>query len=279
MENANSEFSWVGSQENFVDNISIQHLNHISIGLFGGNSTAGQFKNEDGCLVWGDRERKWEFAVILDAHNSAESTELVIRQFMKYKETIENLLSCTCAHALKEIQQTILHLFQEKKFLSECRKIKGETACLILLRMGKYVWWFSIGDCISYVFHPELAKLGQYQLNQRQFFEWVGQVNTFDQVVPCYSSGVRELRNGLNRILLTTDGLVECPNEPFSNPIDVYNVMMNHELSHGVKTLLGTIKENNVRDSTTIISWDVTIDKDVTIPSNDPDLLLGGKKS
>ena len=276
MENANSEYSWVGSQEDFVDNISIQHLNHISIGRFGGNSASGQYKNEDGCLVWIDRERKWEFAVILDAHNSAESAELVIHQLLKYKETMENLLSCTYVHALKEIKQIILHLFQEKEFLSECCKVKGETACLIVLRMDKYIWWFSIGDCISYVFHPELAKLGQYQLNQRQFFEWVGQVNTFDQVVPCYSSGIRELRNGLNRILLTTDGLVECPNVPFSNPLDVYHVMTNFKIDHGVKILLRTIKENDVRDSTTIIAWDVTIAKDVTRPSDDSDFFNGG---
>ena len=278
MENSNREFSWVGSQGDFVDHISVQQINHISIGRFGGNSTAGQYKNEDGCLVWVDRDRNWEFAVMLDAHNSAESAELVIKQFMNYKTTIENLLSSTHTQAFKVIQQTIVNMFQDESFLLDCQKVSGETACLIVVRMDKYIWWFSIGDCISYVFHPELAKLGQYQLNQRQFFEWVGQVNTFELVIPCYSSGVRELRKGLNRILLTTDGLVECPNEPFSNPIDVYNVMKNHELHHGVKSLLSTIKENNVRDSTTIISWDVTIDRDVTIPSDDPDF-IGGKKS
>lgn len=64
------------------------------------------------------------------------------------------------------------------------------------------------------LFHLELANLGQYQVNRRQFYEWIGQANTFDQMVPCYSRGIRELRKGINRVLLTTDGLVECPNEP-----------------------------------------------------------------
>ena len=31
-----------------------------------------------------------------------------------------------------------------------------------------------------YVFHDELHKLGQYALNQRHFYEWIGNVNTFD---------------------------------------------------------------------------------------------------
>ncbi|WP_042150039.1 protein phosphatase 2C domain-containing protein [Paucisalibacillus sp. EB02] len=268
MENT-CEFSWVGSEDNCVDTISIQNINHIAVGRFGGNSTAGQYKNEDGCLVWAEEEQRWEFAVILDAHNSAESAEIVIEQLTKGRTKIQNLLTQPFNQSIKSMEETVLGLFLEEEFLFKCRKVKGETACLIVLRMDKYVWWFSIGDCISYLFHPELAKLGQYQLNQRQFFEWVGQVNTFEQVVPCYSSGIRELRKGLNRILLTTDGLVECPNEPFSSPHDIYHVMMDHGMDHGVRTLLQTIKENNVRDSTTVLAWDVTIAEDVTRPSDD----------
>ena len=267
MENLIREYSWVGSQENFVDHINTMSINQLSIGRFGGNSSAGQYKNEDGCLVWAD-EGNWEFVVILDAHNSAESAELVIKQFSRNKKEIQHLLSLSNEQSFKRLEEKILNLFQEEKFLSECRKVKGETACLIVLRKDKYVWWFSVGDCISYIFHPELAKLDQYQINQRQFFEWVGQVNTFEQEVPCYSSGIRELRKGLNRILLTTDGLVECPNEPFTNPKEIYHVMKKHTITDGITELLETIKDNDVRDSTTIISWEVNITKDVTMPSD-----------
>mgnify|MGYP006397588321 FL=1 len=160
-------------------------------------------------------------------------------------------------------------MFQEEQFISDCRKVKGETACLIVLRKDKYVRWFSIGDCLSFIFHSEFANLGQYQINQRQFYEWVGQVNTFEQTVPCYSSGIRELRNGINRIFLTTDGLVECPNVPFSNPKEIYNVMKKHQINDGITELLQTIKKNNVRDSTTIVSWDVNLTSDVTKPSDE----------
>ncbi|WP_377890849.1 protein phosphatase 2C domain-containing protein [Alkalihalobacillus sp. R86527] len=268
MQNSISEFSWVGSKTNFVDTINVSKINHISIGRFGGNSTAGQFKNEDGCLVWLNEKESWEFAVILDAHNSAQSAELVLEQFSKWKEDIQQVLSLSNDQTLKRLLGALLNLFEEETFLSNCKKVQGETACLIVLRKGKYVWWFSIGDCLSFVFHSELANLGQYQINQRQFFEWIGQVNTFDQVVPCYSSGVRELRNGINRIFLTTDGLIECPNEPFSSGKEIYKVMCNQNINEGIEELLQSIKFNNVRDSTTIISWDINITEGVTIPSD-----------
>jgi serine/threonine protein phosphatase PrpC len=263
-----SEFRWVGSENNLVDQLHIHTINHITLGRFGGNSIAGQYKNEDGCLIWVDDKQDWEFVVLLDAHNSAESAELVINQFLISKEEIQNSLLLNYEQTFKSLEKTILNMFQDEEFINACRKVKGETACLIVLRKDKYLWWLSIGDCISYLFHPELAKLGQYQVNQRQFYEWVGQVNTFDQIIPCYSSGRRELRKGVNRILLTTDGLVECPNEPYSDPKEIYNDLKDHQLNEGIMNLLNTIKENEVRDSTTIISWDVNVSMDVTNPSN-----------
>ncbi|MCA0987418.1 protein phosphatase 2C domain-containing protein [Guptibacillus algicola] len=268
LKNTISEYSWVGSEKSFVDIIDIMNLNQVSIGRFGGNSHAGQYKNEDGCLIWVDDHRGWEFVVILDAHQTAESAEIVIAQFARRKAEIQALLSLPYKETIDRLEETIVNMFQEDKFLYECQHVKGETACLILFRKDKYVWWLSIGDCISYIFHPELANLGQYQLNQRQFFEWIGQVNTFEQVIPCYSSGVRELRKGTNRMLLTTDGLVECPNKPFSNPKDIYEVMKHQPNNEGIMSLLQTIQENNVRDSTTIISWDVNITVDVSNPSD-----------
>lgn len=76
MGNPISEYSWIGSSTDFVDKIYINNINRILIGRFGGNSDAGQYKNEDGCLIWTDEKESWEFVVILDAHYSAESAEL-----------------------------------------------------------------------------------------------------------------------------------------------------------------------------------------------------------
>ena len=268
MKNSIIEFSWVGSNENFVDKIDVNKLNYVSLGRFGGNSTAGQYKNEDGCLIWADTNKNWEFTVILDAHNTAESAELVLQQFEKRKKDIQTLLALPYKQTFKEIEGAVLNLLQDEKFLSDCRMIQGETACLIVLRKDKYIWWFSVGDCLSFLFHSELANLGQYQINQRQFYEWIGEMNTFDQVIPCYSSGIRELRKGVNRIFLTTDGLIECPNAPFSSAEKIYHVMNCQDIAEGLLELLHIIEENHVRDSTTLICWDVNITQDVTNPSD-----------
>jgi serine/threonine protein phosphatase PrpC len=268
MNNKLKEYNWIGSQNDFVDTISIVPVNHISLGRFGGNSLAGQYKNEDGCIIWADEQHDWEFAVLMDAHQSADSAELVVHQIYKYKRDIQEILSLSFELSLQKIEGKILTIFQEEEFLSSCRKVDGETACLLVLRKDKYLWWFSVGDCISYLFHPELAGLGQYQVNQRHFFEWIGRVNTFEQTVPCFSSGMRELRKGMNRIMLTTDGLVECPNDPFSSAEKIYEAIKNQPLNKGIKVLLEVIKENHVRDSTTIIAWDVNIVEEVSIPSD-----------
>lgn len=82
----------------------------------------------------------------------------------------------TTQKTFKILEEKILSMFQSSEFLSTCRNVKGETACLIVVRKDKYIWWFSVGDCILYLFHPELSALGQYQVNQRQFYEWIGQV-------------------------------------------------------------------------------------------------------
>src|SRR5690606_5789926 len=132
------------------------------------------------------------------------------------------------------IERKLLQLFQEDDFKRACRHVQGETACLIAVRKGKYLYWFSIGDCLLYLFHPELAAFGQYQLNQRQFYEWIGQVNTFEQEVPCFSSGIRELRQGENQLLLTTDGLVECPNAVFTEPESVWQQCRDAHTADGV---------------------------------------------
>ena len=122
--------------------------------------------------------------------------------------------------------------------------------------------------CGKIRFYNDLAALGQYQLNQRQFYQWIGQVNTFEKEVPCYSLGIKELRKGENRIFLTTDGLIECPNEPYSNPVNIYNAFLNpNDDETIIKSMLKNIKDHDVRDSTTIVSWKANILKEGTKPS------------
>ena len=93
-------------------------------------------------------------------------------------------------------------------------------------------------------------------------------MNTFEQEVPCYSTGIRELRKGENRLFLTTDGLVECPNEPFADPMRITESFDDEGEQHNVLSMLKTIQENGVRDSTTILTWTVDVMKEVTMPSD-----------
>lgn len=262
------EFSWVGSQETFVDNPSIKQFSHVVIGRYGGNSAAGQYKNEDACLMMLDQKQDWEFVILLDAHNTAESAEMIVSAFELLKNKIKECLVLQPYQAFNSLEKMVLSLFQSEDFRAECRTVRGETACLIAARKGKFCWWFSVGDCILYMHHPELAALSQHQLNQRQFYEWIGQVNTFEMPVPCYSTGRKELRQGVNHLLLTTDGLIECPGDPFANPLDIFQVFSKSSNEEGVETLLKGIQENHVRDSTTIVSWMVDVSEKGTLASN-----------
>ena len=176
-----NDFSWVGSEKDFVDERDVRWINRMAVGRFGGNSSAGQTKNEDGCIVW--QTEDWEFAAILDAHKSAESAELVIRTFEHHKEALSQILSLKGHPDFKQLEGKLLEIFQSEDFLDACRNVKGETACLIVVRKDNYIWWFSVGDCLVYLFHPDLIAMKQFQLNQRQFYEWIGQVNTFEKAV------------------------------------------------------------------------------------------------
>lgn len=91
---------------------------------------------------------------------------------------------------------------------------------------------------------------------------------TFEQEVPCYSVGIKELRQGESRFFLTTDGLIECPNEPYTNTTHIYNSFFNAKDDESIRYMLKNIQDNNVRDSTTIISWKVNILKEASIPSD-----------
>lgn len=265
-----TSFNWVGSEQSFVDQPDIQQIGPVTIGRFGGNSTAGQTKNEDGCLVWVNAKEDWEFTVLLDAHQTAESAELVIAEINHMEPLINEALKLPEKQAFSQLSEILLASFDSERFKMACKEVQGETAVLCTARKGKFLWWLSVGDCLLYLFHPELEALGEMQQNHRSFYEWIGKVNTFDLPVPCYSIGTKELRKGANHILLTTDGLVECPNTDFSQPLEVAKPFKAGSNIEGVQALLEEIKEKNVRDSTTILSWMIEVESESTRPGNEP---------
>lgn len=264
----NIEHIWIGSQESFVDEVNVCKIDHIVLGRFGGNSSAGQYKNEDGCIVWANKKLNYEFVVLLDAHNTAQSAELVVSTIRSLKEKIINLLSYTPRKSFTSLYELLLTTFESDCLKEACRNVQGETAFLCVVRKDKFLWWFSVGDCVLYLHHPDLAALDEYQQNHRSFYEWIGQVNTFELEVPCFSSGIKELRKGRNQLFLTTDGLIECPNTNFKNPIEIFKPFERFTNDDSVRWLLKEIKQNNVRDSTTIVSWFVDIESEGSQPSN-----------
>jgi serine/threonine protein phosphatase PrpC len=261
------KYSWVGSYNNYVDNMFIKSLNEVVIGVFGGNSSAGQYKNEDGCLVWPSPE-EWEFAAILDGHDSADSVELVLNTIESHQEMIHEIINRQLPESFNDLQNFLMNTFLSGDFRMQSSKVQGETACLFVLRKENFLWWFSIGDCILYIFHPELSALGEYQQNHRSFFEWVGNNSTFNNLVPSYSTGVKELRPGDNHIFLTTDGLTECPGTQYEAPGRIFVEFSDATLEEGVYKLMNVIKMNGVRDSTTIVTWKYTYNGEATRPSD-----------
>lgn len=263
------EYSWVGSEKHFVDEINIQTLGQLVLGRFGGNSSPNRkVKNEDGCMVLINKELDVEFVILLDAHKTSESAELVVTTIKSLQSEIKKALTFSTKNSFIALQNLLLTTFESQQFKAECQKVEGETACLIAVRKGKYLWWLSIGDCILYLYHPELTALNEYQQNHRSFYEWIGQVNTFDLEVPCYSTGIKEMRKGQNHIFLTTDGLVECPNVNYDHPIEIFKPFQNSTNEQGVRYLLEQIMKNGVLDSTTILSWFVMIEEEGMQPSD-----------
>lgn len=268
---SNTQYSWVGSDEMYLGEISVQQHGEIVLGRYGGNTSAGAKKNEDGAFVWSNGN--WEFAMILDGHNSAESVALVVHTIKNEYENIKVLLEEPVETVFRSVENHLLALFQSNSFKQACQQVKGETACLICVRKENYIWWFSIGDCLVYLFHEELRKLGQYMLNQRHFYEWIGHVNTFSLPVPCYSSGIRELRTGKNRILMVTDGVLECGERRYENPLYLYQDMYENEqeLTKCVQNVLKHVHHQLGRDSATMISWDYENRVYSTYPSDQPE--------
>ena len=225
------------------------------IGRYGGNTAAGAHKNEDAALVWRDPEQAWTFAALLDAHAGSESAEAVLELIKGQESELLNLLAQPVEAAFGRVQETLLKALSSPAFKEACRRMAGETALLVCVQKGGFVWWLSIGDCVLYLLHPDLIKLGQYALNQRQFFEWVGRVNTFSLPVPAYTTGVRELRGGLNHLLLITNGLLEFRTRPFEEARALADVVLGNGAEAAVGALVERVHEDKGRDSATLIHW------------------------
>ncbi|MGQ0601007.1 MAG: protein phosphatase 2C domain-containing protein [Anaerolineales bacterium] len=256
-------FDWLGSRAPYLDTPWVMHCGTVIIGCYGGNSQAGARHNEDAALIWQAADRQWTFAAVLDAHTTGQSAMLVLNLLDAEHDNLVEALSSPTPTAFEQLHKRLLAAFTSQSFRQQCQQIEGETACLIAAQKDNVLFWFSVGDCVAYLFHPELARLGQHALNQRQFFEWIGRTNTFDLPAPCYSTGVRELRGDANVIALVTDGVLESPGSLYdegaalSAALTAKNGDGQLALGANVERVLARIHQAQGRDSATIIVWRV----------------------
>jgi hypothetical protein len=259
-----SAFVWLGNESAYIDEIGISACGPVVIGRYGGHSRAGARKNEDGALVWAAADSSWEFAMLVDAHFTSESAELLLYTVNRERKALVSCLAQSLEAAFPALENYLVSVFRSTWFREQCRRVKGEASCFFTARKGDYLWWLSIGDCVGYVLDPQLVPLGQFALNQRNYYEWVGHINTFDQPVPTYTRGVCNLSDGNSLIVMTTDGLLEFGSRPFENPMHLYRVFLpafqgsTETMAFCVETALSQVHGAQGRDSATVIAWRYT---------------------
>ena len=257
---------WSGGARSFLDEVEVVDFGTFTVGRFGGSTITGAAQNDDGAFAVADSEGGWECAAVLDAHGSDDSASVVVAAFAGAVDEISSTLGKRVGEALREFRGLVLRLLTADPTATALASCKFETAVLAVARVDRFVAWLSVGDNPMLLLHPELARLRQYQLNQRQFFEWVGKADSLRLPVPCFSSGIRELREGRNVIALTTDGLLEYV-EPPTEPLALYEDSQSYVTSEAVRCALHRVREDG-RDSATIVAWDVRSSVAGIMPTN-----------
>jgi hypothetical protein len=249
-----SNLLWRGSKAAHLSDPVVHAAGPVTVGVYGGNAEAGANKNEDGALVWAGAN--WVFAVLLDAHHSAESADAVLDLVDESKARLIELFDRSEAADFADIQAALVTMLTAKPNVERLGGVKGETACLICFQRGQYLLWLSFGDNQLYLLHPELERLGQYTLNARNYFEWVGERSSAALDVPCFSTGVRELRQGDNIIALVTDGLLEFRDSPFEDPAGFAAAIRAEDaVAASVASMLRAAHDGRTTDSATMIVW------------------------
>lgn len=247
---------WNGSTHSYIDEIKMMKSNTVSIGIFGGASSNGAKFNEDGVFIITENEDAI-FTVLFDAHTTNESVLLYTNILSARKNEIEYNLKLNTKDAIKNTENLIEEILNAPKVKEQSRQVNGETAFLVCLQKNEYLWWLSVGDNSIYVLHHEFNELGQFRLNQRIFYQWIGQKNSLDLEVPCYTKGTLQLRAGKSIVVLLTDGVLEIENRPFENHEAIKCVFDENSVESGVFRMLEVVKNSNGRDNATIIAWQV----------------------
>lgn len=265
-------FRWIGNQAAYIDAPNIDRCGDMLIGAYGGASEGGAFKNEDAAYILCHPQRAWRFAALVDGHYTCDSDELIFTTLDGLRERIAAAMELPAGIAFESVRSLLIEAFSSPAFREACTRVVGEASAFFCAQKGRFVFWLSVGDCLGFALHPELGGQGQFAMNQRHFYEWLGKSNIFDAEAPPFTSGVQELRTGLNSIVLVTDGLYEYPNSPFEDPTAIYGAMGPHPgaLEMGVMRALRAVHTGRGRDSATIIAWQVDVQERATRSSPAP---------
>ena len=241
---------WAGAEDAFLDWPRTNAVGRLAFGRYGGRVDAGARKNEDAAFLLEGAD--WEFAVVADGHAGTDSSALAVA-LLESDVDLPKLLSLPAPQALPAVRTHLVELLQG----ADTSHLTGETAVLAVARKDRFVLWLSVGDCVAYALHPEVARLGQYALNQRSFFEWFGRVDSLRPDVPCYASGVHALRPGRTRIALVTDGLLEFGSGRYADGARLHADLYDGDLRDRVQKLMLAVHDGRGVDSATVVAWDV----------------------
>lgn len=157
---------------------------------------------------------------------------------------------------MRRFHDIVIEILTTERAQTRISQVRGETAGLFVFQRGKFLSWISIGDNSLYLLHPQLARLGQYTLTVRNFFEWTGERDSLALSVPCYSSGVRELRQGEQVVALVTDGLLEFGERPYEAPAAFSQaILTSTDLELSLKHMVIEAQKSGAKDSATVIAW------------------------
>ncbi|MCP1123276.1 hypothetical protein NKR74_07995 [Bacillus sp. 3103sda1] len=252
-------FKWTGDEKAYLNEIHVETLGPLSIGLYGGNTEAGTSKSENAVLAWCDPQGTWEFVMIFDAQSTIDRAKHIIDIICKRKEKLLQLFTYPSHLVFHHTHMYLLSLFTDEKFIEESERIQGQTSCLICLRKGNFLYWLSVGECFVYLFHPRLLQCDQGRLNKRQCYERIGRRNIFSAATPCFTSGVRELQEGTNHLVMATDGIIECGERIFEEDHLLYQSLHAEDALH-IGQILDKVDSWKEAKSVTIIGWSVDIE-------------------
>lgn len=254
---------WAGQDEAFLDQPSAIRVGAMALGRYGGCMAAGGMKNEDAALLHADPAGLWEVAAVADGHAGTDSSALAV-QLLDDVTLLSKLLARPVEEAFPRLHTHLITLLQG----ADTSQLTGETSILVVARKSRYVYWLSIGDCVAYVLHPELAAFGQFALNQRSFYEWFGKANSLKLQVPCFATGTHALRPGVSRLALVTDGLLEFGGRIYSNPVRLHAELAGGDIQARASQLMQSVHLGSGVDSATLIAWDVVAGPSDVYPSS-----------